>query len=63
MSKALNKLARASDRNGYWSPACPTHTMIGGFSLYSPSYRVPMNSDYSIQKSILDWMGEERGSN
>lgn len=45
-----------SAKNGFWAPSCAIHTFITGVHFYSADFRVPLNSNYSIDESLLDWI-------
>ena len=42
--------------NGFWSPSCSNHCYTVTGSFYNANYRIPANSDYSLSKSISNWI-------
>lgn len=47
-----------SNINGYFAPICANHVYGRSVTYYSPSYRIPMNSENSIAKGVQNWMDE-----
>jgi len=55
-TKLLTAIA-SNPKNGYWVPSCANHVYSWG-PFYDSNYRIPANSEYSLVKSIVDWMNQ-----
>lgn len=42
--------------NGCWAAACSNHVYSVGTAFYSPNFRVPAQSQFSIAYSVSQWM-------
>lgn len=49
-------------KNGYWAPSCAVHTFITGVHFYSADFRVPQNSNNSIDSTMLGWITDDKSS-
>ena len=45
--------------NGFWAPVCVDHVYSTGNRFNSPNYRVPMNSDNSVNDCLKRWINGE----
>lgn len=52
----------STGKNGYWAPSCAIHTFIAGVHFYSSDFRIPENSNNSIDSTMLAWVMEEKGN-
>ena len=43
-------------QNGFWAPACAQHVYGRGSSYFSPSFRIPQNSENSASLSVQKWL-------
>jgi hypothetical protein len=55
----LGEIIRSKE-NGAWGVACATHGFVHGSDYYSPNYRIPMSSPFSIDSCLSAWVGSDR---
>lgn len=49
----------SNKQNGAWAPACANHGYLNLAAEYSPNFRVPANSIFSTEFSIVNWILDE----
>ena len=54
---------KSKSDNGFWAPSCANHCYVFGSSFYDSNYRIPANSEYSLSKSIGNWIQKVPGDN
>lgn len=44
------------NQNGIWAPVCINHCYLSNDYYSSTKYRIPLSSDYSLIRSVQQWM-------
>jgi O-palmitoleoyl-L-serine hydrolase len=46
----------SKNQNGVWGPVCINHCYLSNSYYSSQNYRIPLGSDYSLIRSVQQWM-------